>query len=112
MHRRRPVSNRGNGLKAYCRIMEQRNMDLRKALRQTERGADEIDQLVNAILAAVVDRFGEFEIDPPVIGRKVTVEKRDGKLHLSPLAAENMDTREPYARGETSCQEGTSTTPT
>lgn len=108
MYRRRPKAMRGKNIRNYLKMIELKNRDLRQALKQTERGADEINALVNAILAAVVDEFGAFDIEMPKIGRNVTCEKRDGRLYLSP----GKDTQGPDTCGDTKCQEGTSTTPT
>ena len=107
MHKRRPKAMRGKGIRGYMRSIEMRNRDLRKSLRETEQGADEVNALVCAILAAVVDKFGAFDIEMPNIGRNVKCEKKDGRLYLS--SAE--DAQGPDTCGEEKCQEGTSTTP-
>ena len=136
MHKRRPKAMRGKGIKAYCRMIEERDRRLRQRIRATERGADEMHVLLNAILAAVVDRFGDFDIEMPKVGQTVMVDKRDGRLYISARRqfgaektenpdngtvaktgepaeeAETTATREPDARGDLSCQEGISTTPT
>jgi len=145
MHKRRPKAMRGKGMKAYCRMIEKRDRILRQRVRASEQGADEIHALLNAILAAVTDRFGDFDIEMPKVGRSVTVERKNDRLFISlrreesekaeiaeemsekqvieddvmveetdSMAedAENTATREPDARGDLSCQEGISTTPT
>ena len=83
MHKRRPKAMRGKGMKAYCRMIEKRDRILRQRVRASEQGADEIHALLNAILAAVTDRFGNFDIEMPKVGRSVTVERKDDRLFIS-----------------------------
>lgn len=106
MHKRRPKAMRGKGIKRYCRMIEKKNMKLRQLSREIQQGAGELQALLNAILAAVVEKFGDFDIEVPKIGKNVKVEKRDDRLYIS------SDTQRPDICGETKCQEGTSMTHT
>ena len=83
MHKRRPKAFRGKGMKAYVRSIEIRNRDLRKQIYETKCGANQVHAMTNAILAAVVDKFGPFEIDMPKLGGRIKAEHKEGKLYLT-----------------------------
>ena len=86
----------------YCSELEERNLKLRRENDEVKRGADQVSKAVDAILAEVVKKFGDFEIDMPVVGNTVDVQKDGEKLVITA----KKDAQGPYAcGGDEKCQE-------
>ena len=89
-------------LTAYCARIEKKNLELRRENDEIKRGADEMARAVDAILAEVVKKFGDFEIDMPVVGNTVDVQKDGETLVITA----KKDAQGPYAcGGDEKCQE-------
>ena len=99
------IKMRKKQLMDYCKQIEERNLKLRREIDEVKRGADELAVTLDAILAAVVDRFGDFEIDMPKIGRSVNATAEDGKLKIS-----RKDAQEPINPADDEKCEGLDTT--
>ena len=88
---------------AYCSDIEDRNLRLRREIDETKRGVDQLTKALDAILAEIVDKYGDIEIDAPKVGKTVVVRKEGDKLYISKY--EGKDAQGPYSCGEEKCED-------
>lgn len=93
-------------LMEYCKMIEERNLRLRRDIDEVKKGAEDIAKMTDAILYEIVEKFGDVEIARPTVGNKVAFKFEEKTLLIMKRDAQEPD----KSCGEEKCEEKDTTT--